>query len=57
MSQNPDHRASRAFASRYFGKKGADQTASAEPQPAPRIPQADPANAAPAISSMGLAVS
>ena len=35
------------FASRYFGKKGADQTASAEPQPAPRIPQADPANAAP----------
>ena len=35
------------FASRYFGKKGADQTASAEPQPAPRIPQADPAEAAP----------
>jgi uncharacterized protein YidB (DUF937 family) len=33
------------FASRYFGKKGADQTASAEPQPAPRIPQADPAAA------------
>ena len=35
------------LASRYFGKKGADQTASAEPQPAPRIPQADPANASP----------
>jgi uncharacterized protein YidB (DUF937 family) len=33
------------FASRYFGKKGTDQTAS--PEPAPRIPQADPANAAP----------
>ena len=33
------------FASRYFGKKGADQTASAEPQPAPRIPQVDPAAA------------
>ena len=35
------------FASRYFSKKGSDQTASAEPQPAPRIPQADPANASP----------
>jgi len=35
------------FASRYFGKKGSDQTASAEPQPAPRIPQADPADASP----------
>jgi uncharacterized protein YidB (DUF937 family) len=36
------------FASRYFGKKGADQTASAEPAPAPRAPQADPAaNASP----------
>ena len=34
------------FASRYFGKKGSDQTASAEPQPAPR-PQADPADASP----------
>ena len=45
------------FASRYFGKKGADQTASAEPHPAPRIPQAVPADAAPATFSMGLAVS
>ena len=35
------------LASRYFGKKGSDQTASAEPQPAPRIPQADPADASP----------
>lgn len=35
------------LAARYFGKKGADQTASAEPEPAQRIPQADPANAAP----------
>ena len=35
------------LASRYFGKKGADQTATPEPQPAPRIPQADPANASP----------
>ena len=35
------------LASRYFGKKGADQTASAEPQRAPRVPQADPANASP----------
>jgi uncharacterized protein YidB (DUF937 family) len=35
------------FASRYFSKKGSDQTASAEPQPAPRIPQADPADASP----------
>ena len=35
------------LAARAFGKKGADQTASAEPQPAPRIPQADPANASP----------
>lgn len=33
------------LASRYFGNKGADQTAT--PQPAPRIPQADPANASP----------
>ena len=35
------------LASRYFGKKGVDQTASAEPHPAPRIPQAVPADAAP----------
>ena len=35
------------FASRYFGGKGADKTASAEPAPAPRIPQADPADASP----------
>jgi uncharacterized protein YidB (DUF937 family) len=35
------------FASRYFGKKGADQTASAEPEPAQRIPQADPADDSP----------
>ncbi|MGH6826819.1 YidB family protein [Methyloceanibacter sp.] len=35
------------LASRYFSKKGSDQTASAEPQPAPRIPQADPADASP----------
>ena len=34
------------LASRYFGK-GAEQTATPEPQPAPRIPQADPANASP----------
>jgi uncharacterized protein YidB (DUF937 family) len=34
------------FASRYFSKKGSE-TASAEPQPAPRIPQADPADASP----------
>jgi uncharacterized protein YidB (DUF937 family) len=33
------------LASRYLGKKGADQTASADPAPAPRIPQADPAAA------------
>jgi uncharacterized protein YidB (DUF937 family) len=32
------------LASRYFGKS-ADQTASADPQPAPRIPQANPADA------------
>jgi uncharacterized protein YidB (DUF937 family) len=35
------------FASRYFGKKSADQTASAEPAPAPRAPQANPADASP----------
>jgi uncharacterized protein YidB (DUF937 family) len=36
------------FASRYFGGKGKDQSASADPAPAPRIPQADPAsNASP----------
>ena len=35
------------LASRYFGKKGADHTATPEPQPAPRISQADPANASP----------
>ena len=33
------------LAARYFGKKGADQTASAEPRTAPRIPQSDPTNA------------
>lgn len=32
------------FASRYFGGKGAHQSASAGPAPAPRIPQADPAS-------------
>src|SRR4029077_5165005 len=42
------------FASRYFGKKGSDQTASAEPQPAPRIPQADPADASPGAILDGL---
>ena len=35
------------LAARAFGKKGADQTASAEPQTAPRIPQTDPADASP----------
>ena len=30
------------FASRYFSSKGKDQTASADPAPAPRVPQADP---------------
>ena len=35
------------LAARAFGKKGADQTASADPAPAQRIPQADPADAAP----------
>jgi uncharacterized protein YidB (DUF937 family) len=35
------------LAARYFGKKGADQTATAEPQPSQRIPQANPANASP----------
>ena len=35
------------LASRYFGGKGADKTASADPQPAPRIPQADPVNTSP----------
>ena len=32
------------FASRYFGGKGADKTASADPAPVPRIPQAEPAS-------------
>jgi hypothetical protein len=44
------------LASRYFGKKGADQTATPEPQPAPRIPQADPANASPGDLLDGRAV-
>jgi uncharacterized protein YidB (DUF937 family) len=35
------------LAARYFGKKGTDQTASTNPEPAQRIPQADPANAGP----------
>ena len=35
------------LASRYFSGKGADKTASAEPAPAPRIPQANPADASP----------
>ena len=35
------------LASRYFGGKSADQSASPSPAPAPNIPQANPANASP----------